>query len=166
MAVILLLLLVSCSSNWRVAYLQNQNNRKLDNRTTIVEEDDDNSNTVKVDSISKNKETNFSDIINEDADYKVTGENDNLNISAKDSAASVNLPPIYIIETREPTGKITDKGEFRMAMLIGIPKDIISPNWQIRVHPTISISKNKQIITVDTTLKEFSNCSVNKNTKI
>ncbi len=144
MLVVLILLVSSCSSNWKLAYLKTNEPREIDafaadaqasggNAIEIEEEE------KKVDELNESlidttyKADDLDAKIEVDADGNIIGE-------FKDG---IKLQEIVITESKSKNTPVDTSGRLNMSMTIEIPKDIMSGGWQMRLHPRIYIRQNK-----------------------
>ncbi len=141
--VILILMASSCSSNWKLAYLKNEEQRKVDAFTVGAKADD--SQTLELnDNTDENNEDETS--VFTDSTYVATSENEQVfsYMDAKGNIeATMYIEELVITDSRSSFTPVDTSGRLLMSLTVEIPKDIIDTDWQLRLHPTIFLRQKK-----------------------
>lgn len=139
-SVILILLAISCSSNWKVAYLNTDKPRKLDAFPKNTRAD--NSNTI--DLVEDNLPDDYVDPSLLDSTYKATDLNADMTVDRDGNViGEINLQEIVITDRKTQITPVDTNGRLIISLTVEVPKDIIAPDWQMRLHPTIYLRQNK-----------------------
>ncbi len=143
MLVVLILLASSCSSNWKYEYLKSKEPHSIDAFAgNAMSESKKNINIS--DEVEQEKEE-FQD----DTTYKADDlENMRLEINAEGELIGefkdgIKLDAVFVRETKSVITPVDTSGRLLMSLTVEVPKDILSENWQIRLHPRIFIRQNK-----------------------
>lgn len=140
--VVLILLASSCSSNWKMAYIQRAEHRNLDASAGGLASGND-------EIISgDNQEVDEMEGFDEDTTYKADNPDDKWVVDIHGNLIGVDTNGIKLdaVIVRETKRKITppdSNGRLNMSLIVAVPKDIMSSKWQMRLHPRIYIRQNK-----------------------
>jgi len=143
MLVVLILLASSCSSNWKYEYLKNEAPRNIDAKGLNTQADNSEIKEIEI----KDEEEDTTKFV--DKDYKGYNKNARLELTRDSegniSEASDSLDEIRVFASKLVYTPVDTSGRLIMTLLAEIPKDIISSDWQIRIHPKLYVRQNKII---------------------
>lgn len=142
MLVVLILLASSCSSNWKMAYIQRAEHRNLDAVAGNLAAGNDEAIEI-AEQVEEEEEE-----IEEESDYKADNLDAKWEVDIHGNLIGVDtngikLDAVIVRETKRKITPVDSSGRLNMSLVIEVPKDIMSPKWQMRLHPRIFIRQNK-----------------------
>ena len=143
MLVVLILLASSCSSNWKYEYLKTKEPHSLDAFAGNAQTESNNEINISDLAATEEKEEE------EDTTYKADDlENMRLEVNAEgeligEHKDGIKLDAVFVRETKTVITPVDTSGRLLMSLTVEVPKDIMSSNWQLRLHPRIFIRQNK-----------------------
>ncbi len=142
MLVILILLGSSCSSNWKLAYLNTPEPRSIDAFAGNAKTESEGN--INISDEVKTEEEEFLD----DTTYKADNLNERWEVNAEGELIGahkdgIKLDAVFVRETKSVITPVDTSGRLIMSLTVEVPKDILSSDWQMRLHPRIFIRQNK-----------------------